>query len=151
MYVDINGNNFTKTVNLSGANTNGQFCWQPTIQDLGINTFEIKASDKHPTQPLTRSKIVNIEVDTYNAGCLCAGQFADETVSLSSNIRSGHYVALKNLKSDASIFSSSDVLFKAGTSITLNDGFYVSPSSDFDASIGNCILPPIPTQDSGPP
>lgn len=147
MYVDINGNNFTKTVSSAGATTNGQFCWLPTIDNVGINTFEIIATDNHPTQPLTKGKLVNIDVQTYNESCLCVGQFAEETVSLSSNIRSGHYAALKNLDSNAGIYSSSDVLFKAGKTITLNNGFSVPPSTNFDAFIANCQLPAIPSQE----
>lgn len=144
MYVDITGNNFSKTVSQAGANTSGQFCWFPTIDDLGINTFEIIASDKHPTQPLVQSKLINIEVDTYNEGCLCAGKFAESSLNLNNPIRSGHYTALKNLDSDASIYSSSDVLFKASEAISLNSGFHVPLSTDFNAFIANCQQPDTP-------
>jgi len=144
MYVDITGNNFTKTVNQAGANTNGQFCWLTTIDDVGINTFKIKATDKHPTQPLTKSKLIDINVDTYNEGCLCAGRYADNFISLSDNIRTGHYVALKNLDSDTNIYSSSNVLFKAGKTIILNSGFYVPSSTNFEALISTCQQPPEP-------
>ncbi len=151
VYISINDDRFTNTVFQAGASTDGQFCWQPTLQDLGMNTFLITATDNHPSQALTKNRIINVEVETYNTGCLCAGQFADETVNLSSNIRSGDYVALKNLNSDALVFSSTNVQFKAGKSITLNSGFYAPVSTNFGALITNCQQPDVPVDELGTP
>lgn len=112
------------------------------------DSFVISATDGHPTQPLTKNRLITVNVETYNADCMCAGEFAENSLSLSSNIRTGHYTALEYLDSDASIFSSSDVLFKAGETISLNSGFYVPPSSNFNAFIANCRQPALPEKQS---
>ncbi len=146
--VKINSDKFTKHITQSGTTNIGQFCWQPSIDDLGIYNFSILASDEHPVEPLFNTETINVNVKTYNTfGCGCAGTYPAETVNLDNAIASGHYVALENLESSGKLYSTADIIFKGGESVSLNNGFYAPASTNFEAYIANCPVFPIPNSE----
>lgn len=137
--VNINSDKFTKHIIQSGTTNIGQFCWQPTINDQGTHTYRIRATDEHPVQPLLKSKNVIVDVKTYSTyGCSCAGIFPANTIYLNEPVASGHYVASENLESTANLYSSAEVIFKGGESVSLDNGFCIPTSTNFDAYIANC-------------
>ncbi len=144
----INSDKFTKRITQSGTTNIGQFCWQPSIDDLGIYNFSILASDEHPVEPLFNTETINVNVKTYSTfGCGCAGTYPAETVNFDNAIASGHYVALENLESSGNLYSSANVIFKGGESVSLNKGFYAPASTNFEAYIANCPVFPIPNSE----
>lgn len=146
--VKINSDKFTKHITQSGTINIGQFCWQPTINDLGNYTFSILASDEHPVEPLFNTETINVNVKTYSTfGCGCAGTFPAKTVNLENAVASGHYVALEDLESSGKLYSTADIIFKGGESVSLNNGFYAPASTNFEAYIANCPDFPDPNRE----
>ncbi len=148
--VTLSGDKFTKYITQSGTTNIGQFCWQPSIADLGNHVFYLIASDEHPTQPLSNFEKITVEVTTYSTfGCHCANKYPEKIVSLNNSISSGHYVALEDLESSGNLYSTADVTFKGGESVNLKNGFYVPASTNFEAYIANC--PDFPEPNKGGP
>lgn len=65
-FVDINGSQFAQTItNITLVSQSGTFCWTPDGDDVGTHNFEITATDGHPTEPITQTSTVTVNVVDY--------------------------------------------------------------------------------------
>ena len=63
MYVSISEpEDFFHIIFQAGSTTIGQFCWYPSSEDYGTHDFQITATDGHPTNPVTSSTVVSVEI-----------------------------------------------------------------------------------------
>ena len=124
---------------------------------VGVNFWEGSVSypmNYAPFFSITGSDVADKYLATHNwevegANCArlpviatisadCSPSCPDELMFDESSISEGTYTAATIIEASGSIASGTPVIFKAGTSITLTEGFYATSGSIFSASIEAC-------------
>jgi len=141
-YLVIYGNQGVRGT-LNGDFYNGNGNWQNFTVDLG-NQFTgfyqyllLTADDDNNSTGESYFRNVNIFEDD-DGDLTCADCLVTISIQDNSNINPGVYAVSDNITSNGVVKNATSVIYKAGSSIELNNAFEVEKGADFLSDIGGC-------------